>query len=198
MEERALTHTQKRILITASIVAAVLLAIVLLFGWVVPSVAKLRYKLAYADWIAAYSRENDLDPYFVCGVIFTESKFNPNAQSGAGARGLMQVMPATGAEIAEALGIAYDPDMLFDPETSIRFGTYYLRQQMNTFDNNPKIVLAAYNAGPHRATQWLSDYGLDSKGGIAYIPFGETDRYVDRVLLAQSIYVILYRGVFTV
>ena len=76
-----MTHTQKRILITASIVAAVLLAIVLLFGWVVPSVAKLRYKLAYADWIAAYSRENDLDPYFVCGVIFTESKFNPNAQA---------------------------------------------------------------------------------------------------------------------
>ena len=196
MEEIDLTQTQKRILWTAGIIAAVLLVFSLLIGIVLPSAAKLRYKLAYRDWIAAYSLSNDLDPYFVCGVIFTESKFNPEAQSSAGARGLMQVMPATGAEIAEALNEPFDADMLFDPETSIRYGTYYLRQQMNAFDNNPKIVLAAYNAGPHRASQWIADYGIDSNGGIAYIPFGETDRYVDRVLFAQSIYEILYRGVF--
>ncbi len=191
-----MTQAQKRILWTAGIIAAVLLVIVLLIGYVLPSVAKIRYKLDYQDWIAAYSRKYDLDPYFVCGVIFTESKFDPNAQSSAGARGLMQVMPATGAEIAEALNEPFDPEMLFDPETSIRYGTYYLSQQMNAFDNNPKIVLAAYNAGPHRASQWIADYGIDSKGGIAYIPFGETDRYVDRVLLAQSVYEILYRAVF--
>ena len=191
-----MTKTQKTILWIGAGVAAALLILLLLIGLVVPAVLRLRYKLAYRDLIETYSEQNRLDPYFVCGVIFTESKFRPDAKSGPGARGLMQVMPATGAEIAEALGEPFDADNLYDPETSIRYGTFYLRQQMDRFDNNPAVVLAAYNAGPHRAEQWLAEYGLDSKGGIAYIPFGETDRYVDRVFFAQTVYRWLYRDAF--
>ena len=191
-----MTKAQKTVLRIGAITAGVLLTILLLGFVVVPAVLRSYCKLEYRDWIAAYSEEYDLDPYFVSAVIFTESKFDPNAKSGAGARGLMQVMPATGEEIAAALGIAFDPDQLFDPETSIRFGTYYLREQMNRFDNNPAVVLAAYNAGPHRAEQWIADYGFDSKGHIAYIPFDETDQYVDRVLLMQEVYRLLYRDAF--
>ena len=191
-----MTKGQKTILWIGVILAGLLLTAFLFVGVIAPAVMRSYCKLEYRDWIATYSAENDLDPYFVCGVIFTESKFDPNAVSGAGARGLMQIMPATGEEIAAALQLAYDPDMLFDPETSIRFGTYYLGVQMVRFDHNPAVVCAAYNAGPHRAEQWLADYGLDSKAQIAYIPFGETDRYVDRVLMMEQVYRFLYPNAF--
>ena len=104
-------------------------------------------------------------------------------------------MPATGEEIAEALGVSYHVEDLFDPETSIRFGCYYLREQMDRFDQNPAVALAAYNAGPNKAALWLSEYGLDSKGRIAYIPYEETKNYVNRVLQAQENYENLYPDV---
>ena len=63
---------------------------------------------------------------------------------------------------------------------------------MDRFDQNVAVTLAAYNAGPHRAEQWLSEYGLDSKGRIAYIPFEETRNYVDRVFQARENYAALY------
>ena len=191
-----MTKGQKIILWIGVILAGLLLTAVLLIGVVLPAALRTYCKLEYRDWIASYCEAADLDPYFVSAVIFTESKFDSNAKSGAGACGLMQVMPATGAEIAAALGEDYDPAMLFDPETSIRYGTTYLRMQMDRFDNNPAVVLAAYNAGPHRAEQWIADYGLDSEDHIAYIPFRETDQYVDRVLLMQKVYRMLYRDAF--
>ena len=191
-----MTKTQKTILWIGAAIAGTLLLLLLLVGVAAPAVLRAYCKLDYADYISAYSEQNELDPYFVCGVIFTESKFRPDAESKPGARGLMQVMPATGAEIAAALGEDYDPDLLFDPETSIRYGTWYLREQMDRFDQNPAVVLAAYNAGPNRAEEWLNRYGLDSKNQIAYIPFGETDRYVDRVLLMQQVYHALYPDAF--
>ena len=192
-----MTKGQKMILRVGAMVAGALALLLLLVGVVVPAAARAYCRLDYIEFIRSCSEQNELDPYFVCGVIFTESKFKPDAESKPGARGLMQVMPATGAEIAAVLGEEYDPDMLFDPETSIRYGTCYLRMQMDRFDDNPAVVLAAYNAGPHRAEEWIEQYGLDSKGHIAYIPFGETDRYVDRVLLMQEVYRILYPNAFS-
>ena len=197
MEEERLTKEQKKILKTGAIIAAAMLALLLIVGVFIPMAMRSYFKLAYQDRIAYYAEQNDLDPYFVSALIFCESKFNPDAVSRAGARGLMQVMPATGAEIAELLHEAYEEDMLFDPETSIRFGTYYLHLQMERFDHNPAIVLAAYNAGPHRAEQWISEYGLDSNQHIRYIPFKETDGYVKKVLAVQEVYKILYRDVFS-
>ena len=191
-----MTKKQKIILWIGVGIAGVLLLTILLVGLIVPGIMWLYCKLEYRDWIDAYSRENDLDPYLVSAVIFCESKFDPSAVSGAGARGLMQVMPATGEEIAEILKEEFAPDRLFDPETSIRYGTKYLRMQLDRFDNNEAIVLAAYNAGPHRAEQWLNDYGLDSQGHIAYIPFEETDRYVDKVLSMREVYRLLYWDAF--
>ncbi len=193
-----MTKKQKTVLWIGTAIAGTLLTVVLLAGEIAPAILRSYCKLSYRDKIGSYSREYRLDPYFVCGVIFTESKFDPNAKSRVGASGLMQVMPATGAEIARQLDLPYSDEMLFDPETSIRFGTFYLRQQMDAFDNNPAVVLAAYNAGPYRAEQWLSQYGLDSEGKICYIPFQETDQYVDRVLLMQKVYRILYPKAFEI
>ncbi len=192
-----MTEKQKNILKLAAWIAGALLLMLIICGILIPSALKQYFKLDYRDWIASYSDDNQLDPFLVSSVIFCESGFDPNAVSRAGARGLMQVMPATGKEIADLLQERYDEDQLFDPETSIRYGTYYLGIQMERFRNNPAAVLAAYNAGPHRVEQWINEYGFDSRNHIAYIPFKETDKYVDKVLLVQTIYKVLYRNAFS-
>lgn len=187
-----MTKKQKTALIVLAMIALCLALTAVAVFWALPSVMRSRFPLKFSELILKYSDEYDLEPAFVAGVISTESKFNPDAVSRAGARGLMQVMPETGAEIAESLGEPFSPDNLFDPETSIRYGCFYLRQQLDRFDGNKAVTLAAYNAGPNKAALWLSEYQLDSRGRIAYIPYEETRNYVNRVLQAQENYENLY------
>jgi soluble lytic murein transglycosylase len=191
-QETNMTKKQKTILIVLTAVAACLILSAVLVFWGIPTVMRAHFKLKYGDLIVKYSRYYDLEPSLVAGVIFTESSFSEQATSRVGAKGLMQIMPETGMEIAEALGEPFSEESLYDPETSIRYGCYYLRKQMDRFDQNVAVTLAAYNAGPHRAEQWLAEYGLDSRERIAYIPFEETRNYVDRVLQAQENYANLY------
>jgi soluble lytic murein transglycosylase len=191
-EDTRMSKKQKTTLIVLAMVMACLILTSLIVFLILPRIMRARFQLKYTDLIQKYSEEYDLEPAFVAGVIATESKFKEEAVSRAGARGLMQIMPATGEEIAEALGVPFHIEDLFIPETSIRFGCYYLRQQLDRFDQNKAVALAAYNAGPNKAALWLSEYGLDSKGRIAYIPYEETKNYVNRVLQAQENYENLY------
>ena len=191
-ERQKLNKKQKTLLIVLGMIAFSLIVSSILVFWVLPNVLKSRFKLEYTDLIRTYSEEFDLDPTLVAAVIYTESGFNPNATSRVGARGLMQIMPETGSEIANALGEAFDEANLYEPDVSIRYGCFYLRQQLDRFDQNAAVTLAAYNAGPNRAALWVAEYGLDSNGHICYIPYGETDRYVKRVLQAQENYAHLY------
>ncbi|MBQ1631490.1 MAG: transglycosylase SLT domain-containing protein [Clostridia bacterium] len=191
-EDVRMTKKQKTTLIVLAMIMACLILTSLIVFWMIPRFMRSRFQLKYVELIQKYSEEYDLEPSFVAGVISTESKFKEEAVSRAGARGLMQIMPATGEEIAEALGVTFHVEDLFEPETSIRFGCYYLRQQLDRFDQNKAVALAAYNAGPNKAAQWLSEYGLDSRGRIAYIPYEETKNYVNRVLQAQENYENLY------
>lgn len=191
-ERQKLNKKQKTLLIVLGMIAFSLIVSSILVFWVLPNVLKSRFKLEYTDLIRTYSEEFDLDPTLVAAVIYTESGFNPNATSRVGARGLMQIMPETGREIANALGEAFDEANLYEPDVSIRYGCFYLRQQLDRFDQNAAVTLAAYNAGPNRAALWVAEYGLDSNGHICYIPYGETDRYVKRVLQAQENYAHLY------
>ena len=192
-EEPRMSKKQKTTLIVLAMVMVCLILTSLIVFLILPQVMRARFQLKHIDLIQKYCEEYDLEPSFVAGVIYTESKFREEAVSRAGARGLMQIMPATGEEIAEALGEPFHVEDLFDPDTSIRFGCYYLRQQLDRFDQNAAVALAAYNAGPNKAALWLSEYGLDSKGHIAYIPYEETRNYVKRVLQAQENYENLYR-----
>ena len=191
-EDVRMTKKQKTTLIVLAMIMACLILTSLIVFWMIPRFMRSRFQLKYVELIQKYSEEYDLEPSFVAGVISTESKFKEEAVSRAGARGLMQIMPATGEEIAEALGVTFHVEDLFEPETSIRFGCYYLRQQLDRFDQNKAVALAAYNAGPNKAAQWLSEYGLDSRGRIAYIPYEETKNYVNRVLQAEENYANLY------
>ena len=160
-EENQINRKQKTVLVVLALIAVSLLVSAVLVFWVLPTVLRARFKLDYTEQILKYSETYDLEPSLVAGVIYTESSFNPNATSRVGARGLMQIMPGTGREIAEKLGEPFEEANLYDPETSIRYGCFYLRQQLDRFDQNVAVTLAAYNAGPHRASLWLSEYGLD-------------------------------------
>ena len=157
-----------------------------------PALIRSKYKLDYREQILTSSKEFELDPYLVCGVIFTESGFRPQAKSNVGALGLMQLMPATGLEEAELLGLeGITESMLSEPELNIRLGCCYLRKLLDEFKNE-SVALAAYNAGPGRTRQWLKQYGTKEDGSLMYIPYPETNKYVGRVQSARGLYGKLY------
>jgi len=154
------------------------------------------YTIDYRDAIAAAATSHGLDPLLVAAIVRVESGFNARALSPKGARGLMQVMPDTGAWVAQQLSWPdYHPDMLYDPERNLAIGTWYLRYLATVFDGNLVATLAAYNAGQNRVQQWLADSTWDGrKETIDDIPFRETRTYVRRVLGTLDTYTWLYDG----
>jgi len=115
--------------------------------------------------------------------------------SGVGARGLMQVMPATAAEVAGKLEIAFDNGrLLSDPVYNATIGKAYLAELIDMFGPNHVLVSAAYNAGPSRPIRWMSDRGDPRSAGvdvvdwIEHIPFTETRNYVMRVMESLPVY----------
>ncbi len=124
-----------------------------------------------------------------------ESGFDARARSGAGARGLMQVMPGTAKITAKAAGLTYNLNRLSnDRDYNARIGHCYLAQLLERFDGSYPLAIAGYNAGPGRVTRWLDEFGDPRKGEIDLIdwleriPFRETRNYVQRVLEGMNIY----------
>jgi len=179
----------KKALIAVVVAAVVVVAVVLGVFVAMPELEKKQYKLEYKDLIETYSAEYNLDPYFVAAVIHTESGFDPEAVSSAGAIGLMQIMPETGEWIAGKLKIEnFSTDMLHDPEANIEMGCWYLSFLKERFDALPEIM-AAYNAGHNKVKEWLEDpqYSQDGKT-LTNIPYGQTDNYVKKVTKAYEKY----------
>lgn len=136
-------------------------------------------------------------PEMTLAIARRESEFDPVVQSGVGARGLMQLMPATALEVAQGLGIApqHTTDRLIaDPVYNARLGSQYLSELAGRFDGNVAMMAAAYNAGPSRPIRWMADYGDPREGDIdivdwvEMIPFRETQNYVMRVTESLPIY----------
>lgn len=149
----------------------------------------LRFPLHYDATIRAESARNGLDPAWVAAKIRAESTFNPNARSPADARGLMQVIPSTGAAVARRLGMAWQgANSLYDPTTNIRIGTAYMRQRRDDY-GAPYIASAAYNAGPAPTARWRDQRGgMDPDFWIETISYRETREYVARVMAFSVIY----------
>jgi peptidoglycan lytic transglycosylase len=135
-----------------------------------------------------------VDPYIAAGLIRQESVFNPNAISRVGARGLMQVMPATGQLISKRQGIGtISAADLYNPTLNIKIGMNYLAQMLGQF-GRIEYAAAAYNAGPGRAQRWIAERGsMDIEDWIESIPFTETRGYVQGVLRYAANYRRLYK-----
>ncbi|MCL1995396.1 MAG: lytic transglycosylase domain-containing protein [Defluviitaleaceae bacterium] len=148
------------------------------------------FPLRYLNIIEHYAQIHDVDPVLVASIINVESRFDRYAVSHAGASGLMQLMPNTAVWAAEELGIEdfYFDEMVFDPHININIGTWYIRSLLDSHHTMP-VALAAYNAGRGNVASWLANpnYSVDGYT-LTYIPFGETRRYVDMVLLSMHAY----------
>ena len=146
------------------------------------------FPVKYIDIVKKYSTEYNLDVHFVMAVIRTESKFNEDAESDKGAKGLMQVKEDTAKWCVEQFGIAYEGDIT-NPETNISIGCAYLRYLIDKF-GNVSTALAAYNAGEGNVAEWLE--AQESTAELTDIPFAETKRYVELVEKREKIYNFLY------
>lgn len=148
----------------------------------------LRYLTPYRDLAEAYAREHSLDPAWVYGLMRQESRFMDYARSRAGAGGLMQIMPATAKWIARQLNLDRNAHkQVHQPETNIRFGTFYLSRIQNDLAGSPVLATAGYNAGPGRARRWQAETPLEGAIYVESIPFQETRDYVKKVL-ANAMY----------
>jgi len=155
---------------------------------------RLAYPLPYADLISAAAQEHNLDPLLLAALIRQESLFEPVAESYAGARGLGQVMPATGRGIAKNLKMeTFVLDDLYRPSVSVAFGAYYLAVQMKRFDRNLLVALAAYNGGPGNTLRWLEAGGDDFDLFVEAITAAQSRLYLQRVYEQYLIYRKLYR-----
>ncbi|MGD2083616.1 MAG: transglycosylase SLT domain-containing protein [Chromatiales bacterium] len=150
---------------------------------------ELRFPLEHRADIESLARTASLDPAWVYAVVRQESAFIRDARSGAGALGLMQLMPSTAGYVARKLGERppgrFD---LLDPQINIRLGSTYLKRVYDRLGGHPVLATAAYNAGPRRVESWLPAGRLDADVWIELIPFRETRRYVQRVLTYTAIY----------
>ena len=159
---------------------------------------KSLYPIKYESYVESYSKEFGVDVCLVYGVIRTESGFDPEAVSQAGAIGLMQLMPDTFTWLQnyrtnfmpEKL---IDSSKLYDPKTNIEYGTYLLRYLLDHYDGNTSLAIIAYNAGYGNVDKWLEE-GIISKSEVTSdsVPFTETANYLTRVTESMEMYRSLY------
>ncbi len=150
----------------------------------------LRFPIKYSDQVRLNATKQGLDPAIVFGLIRRESAFDEKARSPVGARGLMQIMPRTGRQIARDLKEKWQAETsLFNPDTNVRYGTFYYKQLLERFHGHYALAAAAYNAGPHRVKRWLPENkAVAADIWIETIPFRETRGYVSAVLTYALIY----------
>lgn len=175
-----------------SLLVAVLLFVGINIGF------KIVYPIDYTEYINKYSSEYKVDPYLVAAIINVESKYDVKAKSQKEARGLMQISSTTGQWASKELGFEnFTLDCLYDPETNIRIGCWYINVLNEEFNGNLKLVLAAYNGGSGNVNKWLKDSQYSQDGeNLNYIPFKETEDYVKNVLKNHSMYKKIHKNAF--
>ena len=175
-------------------VLAVSLAVVLVMVFTACGfIDKTIYPINYTELIEQYGGKYGIPCELLAAVINAESGFDENAVSGAGAIGLMQLMPSTAEEIAGRLGVEYDSTMLTDPETNIAYGSFYLNYLYRNLGENWETACAAYNAGIGKVSGWLKDSKYSDDGvSLKSIPIAETDNYVKRINKYKQKYKELY------
>lgn len=180
-----------------AVVIALLAILAIAFGFLtdflITCFEKAAYPRDYATYVETYAEAYGVPETVVYAVISTESDFDSGAVSSAGAVGLMQMMPDTFTWLTDEILFDHlDVGMLYDPETNIKYGTYYLSRLYDRY-GDWDVVFAAYNGGSGNVDKWLADPDYaDGEGGLREIPFKETRQYVKKVNKALKTYERLY------
>jgi soluble lytic murein transglycosylase len=154
---------------------------------------QLSYPRPYSTTVEAAAAEFDVDPLLIWAVMREESRYDPEALSYAGARGLMQVMPSSQAWIAEWVGEDISSGDAFTPEASIRMGAWFLHFLLDYFDGDLDLAIAAYNGGAGSVDSWQADPLVSNRDDLLrWIGFGETREYLVRVSSSYRVYQELY------
>lgn len=154
----------------------------------------LRYPSPFREAVDPKARELALDSGWIYGLIRQESRFVMSAKSGVGAKGLMQVMPATASWVAKKIGLSgYHAGQMMDTDTNVTLGTNYLKMVLGSLDNHPVLACAAYNAGPGRAQKWRAEKPIEGAIYAETIPFTETRDYVKKVMSNTVYYAALFQ-----
>lgn len=151
-----------------------------------PSIQRLAYPPAYLDLVQAQARQQGIDPLLFLSLMYQESGDDPLALSLAGARGLTQVMPATGRGVATAVGLKdFSPDALDRPSVAIQLGTWYFANELRSEGGDPFRALAAYNAGERPLARWAAS---DPDLFVERIDYAETKQYVQKIYVHDEVY----------
>ena len=183
-----MSNRKRTVIIVAIIIGSIILSA--LANLLISLAQGASYPIKYEEIVEKYASAYNVPEYVIYAVINTESKFDPNAKSSAGAFGLMQMMPSTLEYLASDAHLDEDIEFeaLADPDVSIRYGTYYLRYLFDKF-HKWSVVFAAYNAGEGRVSEWLDEPKYSEDGeALKKIPIRETRNYVKRVNKAIDYY----------
>ncbi len=150
----------------------------------------LRFPVRYWPEVRQNAYQQGLDPAIIFGVIRQESMLDKQALSPAGARGLMQLMPATSRQIAREMNeVGLSEASLFNSDVNIRHGSYFFKKLLNQFNGHFALAIAAYNAGPYRVMKWLPiDRTMSADIWIETVPYKETRKYIESVFAYAIIY----------
>ncbi|MCF8152312.1 MAG: transglycosylase SLT domain-containing protein, partial [Sulfuritalea sp.] len=155
----------------------------------------LRFIAPFSDQVRPKADELALDNGWVYGLMRQESRFIMNANSSAGAKGLMQLMPATARWVAKKINLTdFSQSRVTEMDINVTLGTNYMKMVLDSLDNHPVLASAAYNAGPGRARKWRADHALEGAVYAESIPFSETRDYVKKVMSNAVYYNTLFSG----
>ena len=152
------------------------------------------YPKKYSDIVKKVCKEYNVEENLIYSIIKVESNFKEDANSKAGAKGLMQIMDSTANEVSKQIGIEnFEPEMLYQPEINIQIGTKYFSDLLKKYNNNIEIALIAYNAGQGNVDKWLEEKKISyDKESLSNIPYEETNVYWQKILREYNSYNILY------
>ena len=175
----------------------ILLVIIVILLFIVfkykKSILKFIYPIKYENEVNKYSKEYDIDKYLIFACIKAESNFKEKAVSKKGAKGLMQLMDSTAEEVAKTLGITIKEEDILNPDLNINLGTKYISTLMKKYESI-ELALAAYNAGSGNVDNWIKNGTLKEDGSNwQSIPYGETKKYVRKILIDYDIYKKIYK-----
>lgn len=154
------------------------------------------FPMPYKEQVFKSAKEHNVNPLLIYSIIRAESKFDANAISRRGAKGLMQIMDQTGEWGAQELNlVGFTREQLFNPDINIEIGCWYVGKLLKQYDGNIVTLLAAYNAGTGNVYKWRNNKEYSQDGiQIDYIPFEETRNYVKKVRRNLKFYIYLHQG----